>query len=109
ATSTTVSSRRSIRRFCVNRVSSIRKRRSCAGARPERRMTEPGRPSADAPIAGDVRVVEVGPRDGLQNEKTQIPAADKIALIDRLSDCGFRTVEATSFVSPKWVPQLADA
>src|SRR4249920_2504601 len=57
----------------------------------------------------DVRIVEVGPRDGLQNEKTLIPAADKIALIDRLSACGFRTVEATSFVSPKWVPQLADA
>jgi hydroxymethylglutaryl-CoA lyase len=56
-----------------------------------------------------IRIVEVGPRDGLQNEKTLIPASDKIALIDRLSDCGFQTVEATSFVSPKWVPQLADA
>jgi hydroxymethylglutaryl-CoA lyase len=56
-----------------------------------------------------VRIVEVGPRDGLQNEKAMIPAQDKIALIDRLSDCGFSTVEATSFVSPKWVPQLADA
>src|SRR4249919_1658073 len=57
----------------------------------------------------DVRIVEVGPRDGLQNEKTLIPASEKIALIDRLSACGLRTVEATSFVSPKWVPQLADA
>lgn len=56
-----------------------------------------------------VRVVEVGPRDGLQNEKVLVPAATKIALIDRLSDCGFQVVEATSFVSPKWVPQLADA
>ncbi len=56
-----------------------------------------------------VRVVEVGPRDGLQNEKTLVPAATKIALIDRLSVCGFQIVEATSFVSPKWVPQLADA
>ncbi len=56
-----------------------------------------------------VRVVEVGPRDGLQNEKTLVPAATKIALIDRLSACGFQVVEATSFVSPKWVPQLADA
>ena len=56
-----------------------------------------------------VRIVEVGPRDGLQNEKALIPASDKIALIDRLSACGFSTVEATSFVSPKWVPQLADA
>jgi hydroxymethylglutaryl-CoA lyase len=56
-----------------------------------------------------VRLVEVGPRDGLQNEKTLVATADKIALIERLADCGFRSVEATSFVSPKWVPQLADA
>jgi hydroxymethylglutaryl-CoA lyase len=55
------------------------------------------------------RIVEVGPRDGLQNESAFVPTADKIALIDRLSACGLRTVEATSFVSPKWVPQLADA
>ncbi|MCB1574462.1 MAG: hydroxymethylglutaryl-CoA lyase, partial [Xanthomonadales bacterium] len=56
-----------------------------------------------------VRIVEVGPRDGLQNEKTIIPAATKVELIDRLSQTGLRTIEATSFVSPKWVPQLADA
>ena len=56
-----------------------------------------------------VRVVEVGPRDGLQNEKTIISVADKIALINQLSQCGFQTIEATSFVSPKWIPQLADA
>ena len=56
-----------------------------------------------------VRIVEVGPRDGLQNEKSIVPAATKIALIDRLSACGFPVVEAGSFVSPKWVPQLADA
>ena len=56
-----------------------------------------------------VRIVEVGPRDGLQNEKAIISVADKISLINRLSYCGFKTVEATSFVSPKWVPQLADA
>jgi hydroxymethylglutaryl-CoA lyase len=55
------------------------------------------------------RIVEVGPRDGLQNESAFVPTADKIALIDRLSACGLQTVEATSFVSPKWVPQLADA
>lgn len=59
--------------------------------------------------APEVRIVEVGPRDGLQNEKAIIPADTKIALIDRLSACGFSVVEATSFVSPKWVPQLADA
>ena len=59
--------------------------------------------------APDVRIVEVGPRDGLQNEKLIVPAATKIALIDRLTACGFSVVEATSFVSPKWIPQLADA
>ena len=56
-----------------------------------------------------VRIVEVGPRDGLQNEKTHVSTADKIALVDRLSATGLSVVEATSFVSPKWVPQLADA
>ena len=56
-----------------------------------------------------VRIVEVGPRDGLQNEKTMLSAATKISLIERLVDTGLRTVETTSFVSPKWVPQLADA
>ena len=56
-----------------------------------------------------VRIVEVGPRDGLQNEKVLVPAADKIALIDRLSATGLQSIEATSFVSPKWVPQMADA
>ncbi|WP_394537623.1 hydroxymethylglutaryl-CoA lyase [Lysobacter enzymogenes] len=66
-------------------------------------MNQPATPPAS------VRIVEVGPRDGLQNEKTQIATADKIALIDRLSATGLRSIEATSFVSPKWVPQLADA
>ena len=56
-----------------------------------------------------VRIVEVGPRDGLQNEKLPVSTADKIALIDRLSATGLRSIEATSFVSPRWVPQLADA
>ncbi|GAA0242571.1 hydroxymethylglutaryl-CoA lyase [Rhodanobacter caeni] len=56
-----------------------------------------------------VRIVEVGARDGLQNEKTLLPAVVKIELIDRLSDTGLQTIEATSFVSPQWVPQLADA
>jgi hydroxymethylglutaryl-CoA lyase len=59
--------------------------------------------------ANFVRIVEVGARDGLQNEKTLLPADVKIALIDRLSSTGLSVVEATSFVSPKWVPQLADA
>lgn len=56
-----------------------------------------------------VRIVEVGARDGLQNEMAIVPTATKIELIDRLSATGLRTIEATSFVSPKWVPQLADA
>jgi hydroxymethylglutaryl-CoA lyase len=56
-----------------------------------------------------VRIVEVGPRDGLQNEKSIVPTAAKIELIDRLTATGLRCIEATSFVSPKWIPQLADA
>jgi len=60
-------------------------------------------------MPGRVRIVEVGPRDGLQNESTPVPAAAKIELIDRLSATGLQTIEATSFVSPRWVPQLADA
>jgi hydroxymethylglutaryl-CoA lyase len=56
-----------------------------------------------------VRVVEVGPRDGLQNETTIVPAAVKIEFIERLAAAGLPAVEATSFVSPRWVPQLADA
>ena len=60
-------------------------------------------------VSNHVRIVEVGARDGLQNEKTLLPADVKIALIDRLSSTGLQTIEATSFVSPKWVPQLADA
>ena len=56
-----------------------------------------------------VKIVEVGPRDGLQNEKQTIPAATKIEFVNRLSASGLRTIEVTSFVSPKWIPQLADA
>jgi hydroxymethylglutaryl-CoA lyase len=55
------------------------------------------------------RLIEVGPRDGLQNEKTQVSTADKVALIDLLSRTGVDEVELTAFVSPRWVPQLADA
>ncbi|HEY1998649.1 hydroxymethylglutaryl-CoA lyase [Paraburkholderia sp.] len=55
-----------------------------------------------------VKIVEVGPRDGLQNEKDFVPTALKIELINRLSAAGFRNVESASFVSPKWVPQMAD-
>jgi isopropylmalate/homocitrate/citramalate synthase len=61
------------------------------------------------PLPASVRIVEVGPRDGLQNEPGRVPTAAKIALIDRLSDAGLRTIEASSFVSPRAIPQLADA
>ena len=56
-----------------------------------------------------VRIVEVAARDGLQNESGFVATADKAELIRRLAECGLCTIEATSFVSPKWVPQLADA
>ncbi len=56
-----------------------------------------------------VKIVEVGARDGLQNEKQAVPAATKIELIERLAGAGLKCIEATSFVSPKWIPQLADA
>ena len=55
-----------------------------------------------------VRIVEVSPRDGLQNEKRLVPTAVKIALIERLADAGLKSIEATAFVSPRWVPQMAD-
>jgi hydroxymethylglutaryl-CoA lyase len=55
-----------------------------------------------------VKLVDVGPRDGLQNEKEPVPAAVKIALVHKLQEAGLREIEVTSFVSPKWVPQMAD-
>lgn len=60
-------------------------------------------------LPSNVSIVEVGPRDGLQNESTSVPTDIKLQLIDKLADSGLMTIEATSFVSPKWVPQLADA
>ncbi len=70
--------------------------------RAPQRMPEPGLPDR-------VTVYEVGPRDGLQNESTVLPAATKVEFVERLIDAGLPVVEATSFVSPRWVPQLADA
>lgn len=64
--------------------------------------TASSQPAAD----NYVRLVEVGPRDGLQNEKTTIPLATKIELIERLARTGLSTIEAGSFVAPKWVPQV---
>lgn len=59
--------------------------------------------------SNSVKIVEVGPRDGLQDESRHVPAETKLKLIHKLADCGLPVVEATSFVSPRWVPQLADA
>ena len=61
------------------------------------------------PLPTRVKIVDVGPRDGLQNEKQTVPTATKIELVHRLQAAGLKDIEATSFVSPKWVPQMADA
>ena len=61
-----------------------------------------------AALPKKVRIVEVGPRDGLQNEKAEVPTKVKLELIGRLADAGLRAIEATAFVSPKWIPQMAD-
>src|SRR5207245_6558595 len=76
----------------------LRHRRTGAG----RRGTGQGR------MMQSVRIVEVGPRDGLQNEPREVPTAVKVELIERLADAGLPAVEATAFVSPKWIPQMAD-
>ena len=60
------------------------------------------------PLPTRVRIIDVGPRDGLQNEKQPVPAAAKIELVARLQAAGLREIEVTSYVSPKWVPQMAD-
>ncbi|HEY9372916.1 hydroxymethylglutaryl-CoA lyase [Streptomyces sp.] len=74
-------------------------------------MTAPGLPMTvpDPALPARVRIHEVGPRDGLQNEKTVVPTDVKAEFVRRLADAGLGTVEATSFVHPRWVPQLADA
>ncbi|KAK3315406.1 hypothetical protein B0H66DRAFT_344305 [Apodospora peruviana] len=85
---------------------------SCSGVRSRRRGfatatdTPNGGRAAAAPLDNHVKIVEVGPRDGLQNEKAVIPLATKIDLIERLATTGLSTIEAGSFVSPKWVPQM---
>ena len=60
-------------------------------------------------VPAKVTIVEVGPRDGLQNERAALTTADKVAFVDRLADAGHQIVEVSAFVSPKWVPQMADA
>ena len=66
------------------------------------------KPSIGSALPQRVRIVDVAPRDGLQNEKASVPTEVKVGLIDRLTDAGLPAIEATSFVSPKWVPQMAD-
>ena len=61
-----------------------------------------------ADLPKKVRIVEVGPRDGLQNEQAEVPTTVKLELIERLAGAGLRAIEATAFVSPKWIPQMAD-
>ena len=61
------------------------------------------------PLPASIKIVEVGPRDGLQNEKQLVPTDVKVQLIEALAEAGLPAVESSSFVSPKWVPQLADA
>ena len=65
-------------------------------------------PASLSHLPARVRIIDVGPRDGLQNEKTPVPADVKIGLVQRLQDAGLQEIEVTSYVSPKWVPQMAD-
>jgi HMGL-like len=83
-------------------VLSRRALRNCLGSPVSIRTTKSYATTATIPI----NIVEVGPRDGLQNEKGSVPVDDKIELINRLGRAGMRTIEAGSFVSPKWVPQV---
>jgi hydroxymethylglutaryl-CoA lyase len=71
-------------------------------------LTRSTRPFSSNTLPKSVQIVEVGPRDGLQNEKTFIPTQTKLQLISNLSAAGLKRIEATAFVSPKWVPQMAD-
>ncbi len=77
------------------------------GLRRAPRLTLTARRRDNAPMIGQITLVEVGPRDGLQNEKQIVSVETKIALIERLAAAGLTTVEAGAFVSPKWVPQMA--
>ncbi|KAK1944753.1 Hydroxymethylglutaryl-CoA lyase [Phytophthora citrophthora] len=93
----------------MNFVPAARGRRvMAAGKRLVTRAMGSVTPTTAAGYPSFVKIVEVGPRDGLQNEKTIISTQDKIKLINLLSETGLSAIEATSFVSPKWVPQMAD-
>lgn len=81
----------------------------CRACRRTQFHAQRGLATASAPRDNKVKLVEVGPRDGLQNEKKTIPLATKIELIERLARTGLDTIEAGSFVAPKWVPQVRAA
>ena len=83
-----------------------RRRRRAAAARG--RVVIRFQPTRSAMLPAHVTLVEVGPRDGLQNEKQPVSTAQKVELVHRLQAAGLREIEVTSFVSPKWVPQMAD-
>lgn len=76
------------------------------GRRAYRHLSRRTFTSSSRALADHVRIIEVGPRDGLQNEKRSIPAETKIELVRRLAKTGLQTIEAGSFVAPKWVPQV---
>lgn len=84
---------------------------SFAARRVCRKLVRPAAANAtrrcySTPVSDHVRIVEVGPRDGLQNEKTSIPVNTKIDFVNRLASTGLSVIEAGSFVSPKWTPQV---
>lgn len=80
--------------------------RACRTTQARRLATAASSAQASPPRGNRVKVVEVGPRDGLQNEKTSVPLATKIELIERLAGTGLSSIESGAFVSPKWVPQV---
>jgi hydroxymethylglutaryl-CoA lyase len=86
---------------CARRLSSYRIRGFATAVDPVNART-----SQHQAIGNHVKIVEVGPRDGLQNEKKSIPLATKLQLIERLAKTGLKDIEAGSFVAPKWVPQV---
>ena len=86
---------------------SISVSRTAFGRRAFRQLSKRSFSATPKPLADHVRIIEVGPRDGLQNEKKSIPVETKVELINRLAQTGLTTIEAGSFVAPKWVPQMA--
>jgi hydroxymethylglutaryl-CoA lyase len=92
------------RRLLASRPCMRNARTFATAAPPDPQRTSSSSPSTSSDYR--VKLVEVGPRDGLQNEKRAIPLATKLELIERLAKTGLTTIEAGSFVSPKWVPQV---